>query len=374
MPARRTYLDAGGRSPVTSRTAQALQAGLTDGWADPARLNGESRQARALLDGAREAIAEVLRVHHDNVHFTHSVPFAAERVLRSMVAARRGRSRIVVSAIERDALVDVAEFLSPGNVDRIDVDRLGHLDLDAFRAAVSSPDVAVAVVQHANHEIGTVQRLDAIHAIAADAGVPLVVDATASIGHVEAPAHWDALIADPADWGAPAGLGVVALRPQTRWLQAWPDGDDDWAPGGVSVPIALAAAVALQERVEGMEREAQRQHDLVGRLRSGMEHLEGVTVVGDPVERLPHLMTAAFMYLDGEPLVSRLDREGFSVGSGSACGKAAFQPSSVLAAMGALTHGNLRIGLHPGITEQDIDRFLATMPRVIEAVRISMSH
>lgn len=374
MPARRTYLDAGGRSPVTSRTAQAFQAGLTDGWADPARLTGESRQSRALLDGSREAIAEVLRVHGDNVHFAHSVPMAAERVVRATVAARRGRNRIVMSAIERDALGDVADFIAPGQVERVGVDREGHLDQEEFRQAVADPGTAVAIVQHANHEIGTMQRLEAIYAIAHEAGVPLIVDATASIGHVEPPAHWDALIADPADWGAPAGLAVVALRPQTRWLQDWPDGDDDWAPGGVSVPVALAAAVALQERMEDLESESLRQFHLIERLRSGMAGLEGVTVVGDPVDRLPHLLTAAFLYLDGEPLVSRLDREGFTVGSGSACGKAAFQPSSVLAAMGALTHGNLRIGLHPGVTEAEIDRFLATMPRVIEAVRTSMSH
>ncbi|WP_062079288.1 cysteine desulfurase family protein [Demequina globuliformis] len=372
MPARRTYLDAGGRAPVTARTSQALQAGLTDGWADPARLTGESRQARALLDGARHAIAEVLRVHQDNVRFAHSVPLAAERLLRGMVAARRGRGRIVISAIERDALSDVAHYLAPGAVDVIPVDREGHVEPVAFAAALRQPDVAVAVIQHANHEIGTVQRLESLYGTAQGAGVPMLVDATASVGHIDAPEHWDALLADPSDWGAPHGLAVIALRPQTRWLQAWPDGDDDWAPGGVSVPIALAAAVALQERMENLDRETQRQHDLVARLRTGMERLEGVTVVGDPIERLPHLLTAAFMYLDGEPLVTRLDREGFSVGSGSACGKAAFQPSSVLAAMGALTHGNLRFGLHPGVADQDIERLLATMPRIIEAVRQQM--
>ncbi|MDE0572952.1 aminotransferase class V-fold PLP-dependent enzyme [Demequina sp. B12] len=373
MPARRTFLDAGGRSPVTPRTAQALAAGLVDGWADPARLTTESRQARTILDSARGAIAEVLAVPQDNVYFAHSVPMACERIVRGMYAARRGRDRMVMSAIEREALTDVAEFIAPGAVDRIDVDGSGHLDVAAFAHALSDPRVAIAAVQHANREIGTIQRLDRIYDVANAAGVPLIVDATASIGHVDAPEHWDALIADPSDWGAPAGLAIVAVRPQTRWLEAWPAGDDPWAPGGVSVPVALAAAVALQERVENMERESQRQFDLVTRLRAGFAQLEGVHVVGDEVERLPHLLTAAFLYLDGEPLVTRLDREGFAVGSGSACGKAQFQPSQVLAAMGALTHGNLRIGLHPGITDGEIERFLATMPRVIEVVRQSMT-
>ncbi len=358
---------------MTPRTADALRAGLADGWADPARLTAESRRSRALIDGAREAIGEALGVHRDNVHFTSSVPVAIERVLTGVFTARRGRDRIGVSVIERDLVLDTADFLAPGAVDRIDVDADGHVDVDGLREVATHPATALMAIHHVNHEIGTVQRLDAIADITHAAGVPLVVDATASIGHLEAPEHWDALIADPADWGAPAGLGVVALRPQTRWLPHWPEGSDPWAPGGVSVPLALAAAVALQERLEDLERESRRQHALIDRMRAGLAGVEGVHLVGDAVERAPHLLTAAFLYLDGEPLVTKLDREGIAVGSGSACGKATFEPSHVLAAMGALTHGNLRIGLHPGVTEEDVDRFLAILPRVIEQVRQSMT-
>ncbi len=358
---------------MTPRTADALRAGLADGWADPARLTAESRRSRALIDGAREAIAEALGVRRDNVHFTASVPVAIERALTGVFTARRGRERIGVSTIERDLVLDAADFLAPDAVDRIDVDADGHVDIDALTEVARHPSTALLAIQHANHEIGTVQRLDQIAQITRSASVPLVVDATASIGHTEAPEHWDALIADPADWGAPAGLGIVALRPHTRWLPHWPEGSDPWAPGGVSVPLALAAAVALQERLERLETESRRQHALIDRMRAGLDGTEGVHLVGDAVERLPHLLTAAFMYLDGEPLVTRLDREGIAVGSGSACGKGTFEPSHVLAAMGALTHGNLRIGLHPGVTEDDVDRFLAVLPRVIEHVRQSMS-
>ncbi|WP_084078143.1 cysteine desulfurase family protein [Demequina sp. NBRC 110057] len=373
MPAQRLFLDAGGRAPVTPRTADALRAGLADGWADPARLTAESRRARALVDGAREAIAEAWGVHRDNVHLASSVPFAVERLLTGVFTARRGRDRIGVSTIERDLVLDTADFLAPGAVDRYPVDADGHVDIDAVRQGATHPGTALIALQHGNHEIGTLQRLDAVADITEPAGVPLVVDATATIGHVPAPERWDALIADPADWGAPAGLGVIALGPRTRWLPHWPEGSDPWAPGGVSVPLALAAAVALQEMLEGMEAEARRQHALVDRMRAGLARVEGVHLVGDAVERLPHLLTAAFLYLDGEPLVTRLDREGIAVGSGSACGKAAFEPSHVLAAMGALTHGNLRIGLHPGVTEADVDRFLAVLPRVVEQVRQSMT-
>ncbi|MFN3866026.1 MAG: cysteine desulfurase family protein [Demequina sp.] len=371
MPATRVFLDAGGRAPVSKRAADALLAGIADGWADPTRLTNESRRARALLDGVREAIADAVGADAAHLHFLPSAHVAAERVTAGIFRARRGRERIVASAIERQAILDAAAHTAPDAVDLIPVDSTGHIVLDEFDARLCHPATALALVQHANQEVGTVQRLDQIAEISRRAQVPLVVDASASIGHIEAPTEWDALLADPADWGAPSGLGILATRPRTRWLPAWPG--EGWAPGGVSIPLALAAAVALQERREALESTRARLTAMTTTLRESLSGLEGVTVVGDPQERLPHVLTAAFMYLDGEPVVTRLDREGFAVGSGSACGSAAFEPSHVLAAMGALTHGNLRIGLHPAVTDADVDRFIATLPGVLEHVRRAMT-
>jgi cysteine desulfurase len=370
----RAYLDAGGAAPLSERVSDALLAGFQDGWADPGRLAAEARQARALLDGAREAVAEILDARPEWVHWTPSPHFAFERAMVGVVAARRGRTRVVVSAVERDALVNAANFAAPHSVESVGVSREGHIDADAFAAAVTQPDIALAAVQHANQELGTVQRLDAVADAAAAAGVPLVVDATASIGHVEAPAQWDVLVAHPADWGGPQGLGVLALRPQTRWLARWPEtaggNNEDFAPGGVSVPLALAAAVALQERAEARVETAARLHRLIDRVRGTVALLEGIDVQGDAVERLPHVLTFSCLYADGEALVTRLDREGFAVGSGSACASGTLEPSRVLAAVGALTHGNVRLALHPGVTDEDVERFLTVLPGVLEDVRL----
>jgi cysteine desulfurase len=319
-------------------------------------------------DGAREAIADVLGVPTAQAHFTASPHLGFERVIGGIMRARRGRDRILVSAVERDAALQAAHFTAPHGVEVLPVDSLGHVSLEDLRAALEVPDVAMAVIQHANQEIGTVQDLAQIHALTQAAGVPLVVDATASIGHIPAPSHWDALVAHPADWGGPGGIGVVAVRRGTRWLHAWPEGDD-WAPGGVNVPLALASAVALQERMETLDADANRLRGYVDRLRTEVSTLEGVHLVGDPDHRLPHVLTFAFLYLDGEPLLSGLDRAGVAVGSGSACAVSTVEPSHVLAALGALTHGNIRLGLHPGLTDSDIDRFLEVLPRVVDDVR-----
>ncbi len=362
------FLDASGSAPMTNRTLEAFHAGLADGWADPARLHTESRRARQLLDASREAIAEALGARPEHTHLAHSPHAGLERATAGIFAARRGRDRIVASAVERDATMHAAHHVAAGDLTMVPVDARGHVDLDAFAAELAVPDVALAAVQHANHEIGTVQRLDRVAEATTAARVPLLVDATASIGHGPAPQHWDALVANPADWGGPAGLGIVALRPHTRWLPAWPEGDD-WAPGGVLVPAVLAAAVALQERREVLDETSLRLHRMIARVRDAAAGWPGVDVVGDPDERLPHVLTFSCLYVDGEALLSRLDREGVAVGSGSACTTSTLEPSRVLAAVGALSHGNVRLGLHPGVTDADIDRLLDLLPRVIADLR-----
>jgi len=368
MSAPRTYLDAGGSAPLSTRAREALAAGIADGWADPTRLSSESRRARALLDGSREALADALGTSASDVHFASSAVLGLERVIAGVWTARRGRSDVLVSAVERDATVHAAQHAAGAPPVEVPVNSLGHVDRDALQAALADPNVALAAIQHANHELGTVQDLAAIHALTSTAGVPLVVDATSSIGHVAAPEAWDALVAHPADWGGPSGIGVVALRPHTRWLPAWPEGDD-WAPGGVSVPLALAAAVALQERLQNAEDEAERLGGLIATIRGRMAQVPGVDVVGDPDHRLPHVVTFSCLYVDGEALLSRLDRKGFAVGSGSACTTSTLEPSRVLAAVGALTHGNVRVALHPGITAEDIDRFIDAVTADIADLR-----
>ena len=291
-----------------------------------------------------------------------------ERLICGVWTARRGRSDVVVSAVERDAVIHAATFIAGVPPREVSVDHLGRVNIDSLVAELADPNVALAAIQHANHELGTVQDLGAIYEVTSHREVPLVVDATSSIGHIAAPEAWDALAMNPADWGGPAGIGVIVLRPNTRWLPAWPEGDD-WAPGGVSVPLALAATVALQERLENADDEATRQAELIDRVRERMAAVPGVDVVGDPESRLPHVVTFSCLYVDGEALLTRLDREGFAVGSGSACTTSSLEPSRVLGAIGSLTHGNVRLALHPGVTSDDIERFIAAVTSAIEDLR-----
>ncbi len=136
------------------------------------------------------------------------------------------------------------------------------------------------------------------------------------------------------------------------------------------MPAALAAAAALQAVVAERAEVNARQHALIDRVRAAAAAaLPDVEVVGDPVDRLPHLVTFSCLYVDGEALVDSLNRRGFSVASGSACTASTLEPSHVLAAMGALTHGNVRVSLTRDTTEAEVDAFCAALPEVVAGIR-----
>ncbi|WP_369374296.1 cysteine desulfurase family protein [Promicromonospora sp. Populi] len=364
----RVHLDNGGRAPWHPLARQAFEQALADGWADPRRLHAEGRRAARLLDGAREAVAAALGARTQEVHFTPGHTASLHAAVASATAARRrAGAGVVVSGVERAAVLHAADVA--GERRTAEVDRLGRVDADTMSAAVRAPGVALAALQHANGEVGTIQPVEAVHDAARAAGVPLLVDAGASVGHVAVPETWDLLAADPADWGGPAGVGVLAARQRVRTAPVGPQDEDPWAPGGVSVPLAFAAAVALQAVEADRVAQESRRRALVERVRAQVARIPDVEVVGDPEGRLPHVATFSFLYVDGEALVTELDQHGFAVGSGSACTASTLEPSHVLAAMGVLTHGNVRIALDRTTTAEEVDRFCAVLPDAVARVR-----
>ncbi len=376
----RLYLDAGGRAPVNAVAREAYAAAWAEGWADPRRLHTEGRRARLLLDGARESVAASLGARTEEVVFAPSFTTAVHHAVLGVAEGRRraGR-RIVASAVERAAVLQAARRVvgrhSDGRLHLVPVDQAGRVAADAAVEALSSPGCALAAVQHANGEVGTLQPVEEIHPAARRAGVPLLVDAGASLGHVEVPGTWDLLVADPGDWGGPDGVGVLAVRPRVRWAQEWPEDEAEggWFPGGVAVPAALAAAASLAAVLSDRRDTDARRRRAVERLRARVSaEVPDVRVVGDAVDRLPHVVTFSCLYVDGEALVGELDRLGFAVGSGSACTSSTLEPSHVLGAMGALTHGNVRVVLPAASGTEDVDRFCDALPGAVARVRASL--
>jgi cysteine desulfurase len=261
-------------------------------------------------------------------------------------ARRRVGSTVVTSAVDRAVLLQEAHDADP-DAAPLPVDHLGRLAPTTLaRALTAGPAAALVAVQHANGEVGTSQPVAALHDVCRAAHVPLLVDGTASLGRFATPETWDLLVGDAATVAGPP-LGVVAVRTGTRFDLPGPrwepehgrEVEDPW------VPLALAAAEAWQQAVHARPQEEASARALTARIRAAAAAVPDVEVAGDPTDRLPHVVTFSALYLDGESLVRALDERGVAVASGSACTSSRLEPSHVLAAMGALTHGNVRVTL-----------------------------
>jgi cysteine desulfurase len=360
----RGYFDAATAVPLHPVARQALAAAQADGWADPTRLYAEARRAAQLLDAARAAVAECLGTRPDELVFCASGSHAAQLAVDGLRSGRAAAGDVVVySAVEHSSVLRAAQA---GPSVAVAVDRLGHVDIDALTAAVAGPRVAVAAVQSANHEVGTVQPYAAVAEACGD--VPWYVDAAQTVPWGALPDGWSVASASAVKWGGPAGVGVLAVRKGTRWAKPWAVDRTD--PLSVSIPLAVAAAASLRSVRADAARASSRLSSLVDRIRHTVAAtVPDVEVVGDPVARLPHIVTFSCLYVDGEALLHALDRRGFAVSSGSACTASTLQPSHVLAAMGVLTHGNIRVSLHPGVRDEDVDRFLGVLPGLVADVR-----
>jgi cysteine desulfurase len=368
------YFDAASTERLHPAARKALLAGYETGWADPARLYRSGRTARMRLDQARAHVAGVLGARPDEVFFPSSGTQAVHlAILGTARARRRVGKHLVVSAVEHSSVLHAAGMheRDGGNVTTVGVDRHGRVDPEEFAAALRE-DTALACLQSANHEVGTVQPVAEVAQLCRAARVPLFVDAAQSAGRVDIPSGWSLLSASAHKWGGPAGVGVLVVRKNTRWRSPLPEDEREGrrVPGFENVPAVMAAAAALEAYRAEMAADGPRLSALVERIRERVPRvLTDVEVIGDPVHRLPHIVTFSCLYVEGEALLTEFDRMGFAVSSGSSCTADTLRPSHVLEAMGVLTHGNVRVSLPRGTNAADVDRFLAVLPDAVARLR-----
>ncbi|MUT91870.1 cysteine desulfurase/sulfurtransferase TusA family protein [Streptomyces sp. Z38] len=369
-----SYFDAASGAPLHPVARQALLASLDEGWADPARLYKEGRRARLLLDAAREAAAEAVGCRPDELVFTPSGTAAVHTGIAGALAGRRRTGHhLIVSAVEHSSVLHAAEVHRDGGgtVTEVPVDRTGAVRPSEFAGALR-PDTALACLQSANHEVGTLQPVAEAAGACRAAGVPLLVDAAQSLGWGPVEGDWSLLTASAHKWGGPSGVGLLAVRKGVRFAPQGPrdERESGRVPGFENLPAIVAAAASLRAVRAEAAQEAARLRELTDRIRARVPELvPDVEVVGDPERRLPGVVTFSCLYVDGETVLHELDRAGFSVSSGSSCTSSTLTPSHVLRAMGVLSEGNVRVSLPPGTEEEDVESFLGVLPGVVAGVR-----
>ncbi len=371
-----TYLDHASGQPLHPAAREVLEQALGRGYADPRRLHRPAREARLLLDNARAVVAECLAVRPDEVTFTASGTQAVHLGVLGLLAGRvRQGDLLLATSVEHSAVLHAGAWHASrsGRFATVPVDHHGRVSAASVGAAIEEHGApAVLAVQSANPEVGV---LHPVAEIAAAVEAPVFVDACASAGHLPLPGGWAAAAASAHKWGGPAGVGVLLVRGSTRWRNPFPGDErvDERSTGFENVPAALAAAAALRaglaEQRDDSLALARRHTELTGQLAASVAAIPDTEVFLAPDRRLPHVVAFSCLYVDGEALVTELDRLGFAVASGSACTASTLEPSHVLAAMGALTHGNVRVSLGRDTTAAEVDRLAAALPALVERLR-----
>ena len=353
------FLDAASGQPLNPAAREAWAVAADAGWADPVRLYREGRRAALLHESALESVASRIGARADEVSLVAEEALPA--LIHFWLTSHSGPGRLVCSAVEHSSVLAQADALMArgGHADVVGVDRTARVDLSAYVAAL--PGATLAVLQAANHEVGTRQPVAEVAAACAETAVPLLLDATLTLGRDTLPEGWSLLVGRASTWGGPPGVGVVAVR---RHLHAPPF---DFPRAGL--PAALAAARGLEWADDHRAGDALRARELTERIRRAVsDTVPDIALLGSD-DRLDYLTALSCLFVDGEALVLGLDREGYAISSGSSCVSDLRRPSHVLTAMGALTQGNVRVSLPFGVTDETVDGFIAALPGVVSKIR-----
>jgi cysteine desulfurase len=382
------YLDHGATTPMLPEAIEAMTAQMAT-VGNASSLHTSGRRGRRVVEESREAIAQAMGARPSEVLFTSGGTESDNLAIKGTFWARRDadprRVRILASTVEHHAVIDCVEFLEAhegAKVTWLEVDQLGRVHPETVRAAIETdPDtVALVSVMWANNEVGTIQPISEIAAVAHEFGVPMHSDAVQAVGQVEvdfAGSGLDLLSVSGHKIGGPQGVGALLARRDATLVPVTHGGGQERQvrSGSLDVPAIRGFAVAMRHATANRAAGAERLIDLRDRLICGAQEAGfGVQVtgdweVGDGLRRLPGNAHLLVPRCDGDSLLYLLDAAGVQCSTGSACQAGVPQPSHVLLAMGISEHkarGALRLTLGHTSTAADVDAFLAALPAAVE--------
>ncbi|KUI32122.1 cysteine desulfurase [Mycobacterium sp. IS-1742] len=379
------YLDHAATTPMHPAAIEAMTAVLTT-VGNASSLHGAGRLARRRMEEARETLAGLLGARPSEIIFcaggTESDNLAVKGIFWARRDAERRRHRIVTTPIEHHAVLDAVQWLvehEGAEVTWLPVRADGSVTAAALRAVLQShDDVALVSVMWANNEVGTVQPIAELSAVAAEFGVPMHSDAVQAVGQLPvdfAASGLSAMSVTAHKFGGPTGIGALLLRRDTACVPLLHGGgqERDVRSGTADVAGAVAMAAAARVAVDGLDAHRGRVSALRDRLIDGvLATIDDVAVNGARGDRLPGNAHFTFRGCEGDSLLMLLDAKGIECSTGSACTAGVAQPSHVLIAMGAdpaSARGSLRLSLGHTSTDADVDAALEVLPAAVERAR-----
>ena len=380
---RAIYMDHAATTPVDQRVLQAMLPYWTEHYGNPSAVYRLAREAAKALQQARGTVASVLGCKPREIIFTSCGSESDNLALRGVAFAQRARGKgnhIITTPIEHHAVLHTAEELRDRfgfELTLLPVNHYGLVNPDDVSKAIRDDTMLISVM-YANNEVGTIEPIAEIGAIARERGIPFHTDGVQAGGVL--PLDVDDLKVDMLSLSAhkfygPKGVGLLYARDGVPlWPMQTGGGHERRRRAGTeNVPYIVGLATALKLACEEVEQTSHRIANLRDRLIAGvLDRIPDVHLNGHPIQRLPNNANFTFKYIEGEAVLIQLDLVGVAASSGSACSTGAVEPSHVLRAMGVPPEeafGSLRLSLGRENTEEDVDYVLEVLPPIVERLR-----
>jgi len=377
------YMDHNATTPLDPRVLEAMMPYLTTHFGNASSVSHQfGLEAAAAVDKARTQVADLLGATAAEVVFTSGATESDNTAIKGVAWASRDKGRhIVTTSIEHRAVLETCRFLETEGfeVTYVPVDSNATVDPEDVRKALRDDTILVSVM-HANSEVGTIQPVEAVGAIARQKGIPFHVDATQTVGKL--PATVEALGADLVAFSGhkiygPKGVGGLYARRRRRFVALHSGGGQEKGrrSGTYNTPGIVGIGAACELSAIDMSEEAGRLRALSQRfLQSVQSRIDGVVLNGHPTARLPNNLNLSFEHVEAEGLIAAL--RSVAVSSGSACANETREPSYVMKALGASderAHAAVRFGFGRGTTMADVDEVVDRLHDAVRRLR-AMSH
>lgn len=376
----RIYLDNAATTAVSPEVLETMMPYFTEVFGNPSSIHGTGREAAKAVDTARKQIATAIGAQPQEIYFTAGGSESDNWVLKGTAFARKAKgNHIITTAIEHHAVLHTCKWLEKQgfNVTYLPVDEYGLVDPAEVEKAITDQTILISVMA-ANNEIGTVEPIKEIGAIARAHKIPFHTDAVQAIGAI--PINVDEMNIDMLSMSGhkfhgPKGIGVLYVRKGIRLDTLIQGGAQE--RGQRAGTENLAGIVGIGKAIElataHLEENAARMTALRDKLINGiLTAVPDTRLNGHPTKRLPNNCNVSIRYIEGEAMLLRLDLAGIAGSSGSACTSGSLDPSHVLLAIGLpheIAHGSLRLTLGTDTTEADIDEVLNVLPGIVKDLR-----
>ncbi|MDF2546529.1 MAG: cysteine desulfurase NifS [Anaerosolibacter sp.] len=376
----RIYLDYSATTPVKQEVLNEMLPYFTEKFGNPSSIHSFGREAKQAVDVARDRIAKAIGAKQEEIFFTGGGSEADNWAIKGIVYANKEKgNHIITTKIEHHAVLHTCEYLEKNGfeVTYLDVDQYGMIDIDQLKNAITDKTILITLM-FANNEIGTIQPIKEIGALAKERKVYFHTDAVQAFGNVNINVNdlnIDMMSISAHKIYGPKGVGALYIRKGVKINALLHGGAQERRrrAGTENLPGIVGFGKAAELAMQNLDTHITHTASLRDRLVKGiLDKVDFVKVNGHPIHRLPGNVNFAFEFIEGESLLLSLDMLGISGSSGSACTSGSLDPSHVLMAIGLtheIAHGSLRLSIGDFTKEEDIDYVINELPKIVDRLR-----